>query len=77
MTLKSSLRRVIAVEPDRKIVEKFAIQAYKEHFVNKPIQSGTWRGYESFEIISDKKIRIKYAFGAADMGYFEHFDVSI
>jgi hypothetical protein len=75
--IKESVKILFSTEEHRKIVNKFARAAYDEKFKNKKSQEGAYHAYDTFEILSENKIRVKYTYGGGDMDFNDSFNIEI
>lgn len=77
MEWRDSIRKLIAVEKDRKFIEEFARASFYKEFP--PINDNTvsWRAYKGFTLIDETKLQINYFYGVGDMEFDDSFTVNI
>lgn len=74
--LVESIHKLAEVKADWVIVDQFARDCFNKKFPG-PYPANTWKAYNSFDIISEGKIRVNYSHGWGDMEDEESFIVEI
>ena len=79
MDIKKSLKVLFETEPDRKSVDEYARKCYDEKFPSTDSSRtlDTYHIYDTFEVVSETQIRVKYSFGGGDMAYDDSFVVEV
>lgn len=76
MSIKQSVLNLISVETSRQAVDSFCREEFRKRYGSIRLL-GSWKAYKGFELINDKKIRINYRYGGADMEFDDYFTVKI
>ena len=76
--LQNSVRKLISVKEDRKRLVDFAKSRYDENFPRDPKKFDQgWHHYDSYQIINETTLRVKYKHGFGDYEYYDSFDVDL
>jgi len=73
--IKKSLEVLAKVANHRAIINDFARSKYIEKFGNKERPLGTYHVYDGYDVISEKKLKVKYTYGvtSGDMDFDDSF----
>lgn len=71
--IKKSLEILDKVAKHRTIINDFAYSKYIERFGDMPKQLGTYHCYNGYLVVSEKKLRVNYKYGAGDMDFYDFF----
>ena len=77
MSIKEHIKKVLSVKDSSEALHKFALEKYNEKFANNKVESGTFRYFHHYEVISENEIRIHYKYGGGDIEYDDSFNVKI
>jgi predicted Ser/Thr protein kinase len=75
--LQKSVKNLISVKKDREKLIDFAKARYDEKFPNTIKFYQGWHHYDSYQIIDEITLRVKYKHGFGDYEYNESFDVDM
>jgi predicted Ser/Thr protein kinase len=78
--LQKSVKNLIIVKEDRKRIIDFAKARYDEKFPTVRFDQGWhqgWHHYDSYQIINETTLRVKYKHGFGDYEHNESFDVDL
>lgn len=75
--LQKSVKNLINTKTDRERLDDFAKARYDETFPNPRKFDQGWHHYDSYQIINETTLRVKYKHGFGDYEYNESFDVDL
>jgi hypothetical protein len=75
--IKQSAKILFGVKNHEKTINDFCKSKYDEKFKDMKRDIQSYHYYDGFEIVSETKIKIKWAFGYADMEYNDHMIIDI
>lgn len=77
-SIRQSIKSVLSVENHSKIIDQFARDRYLRKFPpSDGLRYGGYHRYDGYEIISERELKVKYAYGAGDGDFDGYFIVEI
>lgn len=82
MSIELSVKALHETEHHRKNVDEFSRECYDCEFPRtdkklRDVVSGVYHYYDTFEIVAEDKIKVKYKYGGGDMEFADSFIVDL
>lgn len=75
--VKKSMEVLSKIANHRAVINDFARSKYIERFGYMKKEIGTYHAYNSYDVISETKLEVKYVYGGGDMEIRDSFIVEI
>ena len=78
VNILDSIKIVMSMKEHLKIVEDYCrndFYASEIYQKSRSVHSGTWCGYESYEIVDEKKMKVFYKYGYGDYEYSDSYTI--